>query len=130
VYDYYAKTAPHLKISPQDRAVWVSFLKGKGDVPVAAKLLRLRVFNDAVPESLKLVIPMAPRDRREFVFAFWRELGADILANLGASFENGLWSPPKERFWQFLLLRFVSARIGFCRVRQESRTTARTTATE
>jgi hypothetical protein len=100
VYDYYAKTAPQLKISPQDRAVWVSFPKAKGDVPVAAKLLRLRVFNDALPEILKLGIPMAPRDRREFVFAFWRELGADVLASIGASFENGLWSPPKGRFWQ------------------------------
>lgn len=100
VYDYYTKTAPQLKISPRDRAVWVSFPKAKGDVPVAAKLLRLRVFNDVVPEALKLLIPVAPGDRREFVFSFWRELGSDVLASLGTSFERGLWSPPKGRFWQ------------------------------
>ena len=100
VYYYYAKTAPQLQISQHDRAVWVSFPRAKGDVPVAAKLLRLRMFNDAVPEALKLLIPMAPGDRRDFVFSFWRELGPDVLASLGANFERGLWSPPAGRFWQ------------------------------
>ncbi len=27
-------------------------------------------------------------------------LGADVLASLGAAFEDGLWSPPQGRFWQ------------------------------
>jgi hypothetical protein len=100
LYDYYTKTAPELRISEQDRAIWVSFPNSKGEVPVAAKLLRLRVFNDAVPEKLKDLIPIPPDKRREFVFSFWRELGSNVLAELGVEFEEGLWSPPKGRYWQ------------------------------
>jgi len=106
VYDYYSKTAKHLNIAKDDRAVWVSFqsaraAKGtRGDVPVAAKLLTLRVFNDALPESLQRLIPIIPANRREFLFAFWRELGDDTLADLGTGCEEGLWAPPSGRTWQ------------------------------
>jgi hypothetical protein len=43
LYDYYSQRRPRLGVEPDDAVVFVSFRGMRGDKPVAAKLLRLRV---------------------------------------------------------------------------------------
>jgi hypothetical protein len=99
VFDYYSKRFPELHISPTDRAITVSFKIGSGSQVVAAKLLKLRVFNDALPERLQECIAISPAERRQATLQFWNEFRQNPLAPIDAEFEGALWTPAPTHVW-------------------------------
>jgi hypothetical protein len=113
LYDYYTQTSPNLPVNASDRAVLVSFQNIKGATPVAAKFLRLRVFNDELPKELQDAMVPLLRFRREYVFSFWKELGANALGEIGQGMKEGLWTPAPPRVWQIKPppLRFGNGKI-------------------
>jgi hypothetical protein len=113
LYDYYSKTNPNLGIKPSDASLWVSFANLKGATPVAAKLLRLRVFNDELPKELQGPMIPSPKERRAYVFSFWSELGNNPLSEIGNGLVQGLWTPLPPRTWQIKppALRFGNGKI-------------------
>ena len=97
VYDsllkYYQRKQPHLKIDADDCVAMVSFNNISEPQPVAAKLLRLRVMNDALPKSLKQVDKIKPWERVRFINNFWQRLGNDVLGNGKPRVSRYFWQP-------------------------------------
>ena len=100
LFDYYGRSFPNLDVSEEDATIDVSFRIGPCSVPVAAKFLQLRVFNDALPRQLQELIPIPPEGRRDATLRFWRELGETPLGSLDSALEDGLWVPTGRHLWQ------------------------------
>ena len=90
---YYQRKQPHLKIDADDCVAMVSFKNISEPQPVAAKLLRLRVMNDALPKSLKQVDKIKPWERVRFINSFWRRLGNVVLGNGKPRISPYFWQP-------------------------------------
>ena len=86
-------------VLPGDRAIKVSFPSGSGSVWVAAKFVRLSVFNDALPRQLETTIHLKPHERRRATLEFWSDLGPDMLGRHGPKFSDDLWIPPASKVW-------------------------------
>ena len=101
VYDsllkYYEQKQPQLRIDADDSVAWVSFYNISGLQPVAAKSLRLRVMNDALPKSLKQVDKIAPEDRVRLINDFWLRLGNDILGTRKLRVSRKFWQPEDNK---------------------------------
>lgn len=101
VYDsllkYYEQKQPQLRVNADDSVAWVSFYSINGLQPVAAKLLRLRVMNDALPKSLKQVDKIAPEDRVRLINDFWLRLGNNILGNGKPRVSRKFWQPEDNK---------------------------------
>ena len=97
VYDsllkYYQRKQSHLKIDADDCVAMVSFKDISEPQPVAAKLLRLRVMNDALPKSLKHVDTIKPWERVRLINSFWQRLGNDVLGNGKPRVSRYFWQP-------------------------------------
>ncbi len=94
--EYYRQKYPHLKIHANDSVVMVSFKGIDQPQPVAAKLLRLRVMNDALPGSLKRIDKLMPYERARLISGFWKDLGDDLFG-LGKPYvARNFWQPPSE----------------------------------
>ena len=98
LYDYYQATGS-TDVGASDRAIKVSFPMGVGSVWVAAKFVRLSIFNDALPRKLETTIHLKPSERRGATLQFWSELGDNTLGSGWPRFESGLWAPPKSKYW-------------------------------
>lgn len=97
VYHYYAAKFSGLRIAEADVAAQVSFPGLDRPVPVAARLLRLRVMNDDVPDSLSSVDKIPPADRKQLVEGFWQGLEPRPLDSVAPGLFPGFWRPPSER---------------------------------
>jgi len=95
--DYYQKRYGHLDVSPEDPVAMVSFRNGPNNVPVSARLLRLRVMNDMLPDSFRGSVRMKPYDRRKGTKAFWRKLGSKPFGREDLGLKKGFWAPSKEK---------------------------------
>lgn len=112
--DYYRATYPDLDVSPTDLAVLVSFPGPtiRHPVPVAAKLLRLRVMRDAEQFGRGQVehSTLPPQKRKQEAEKAWAVCRGIVHDRLGLSFDDSFWQPngvehelldcPKLRFGQ------------------------------
>ena len=94
--EYYRQKHPHLKIHANDSVVMVSFKGIDQPQPVAAKLLRLRVMNDALPGSLKRNDKLLPSERAGLISGFWKNLGDDLFGAGKPYVARNFWQPPSE----------------------------------
>jgi hypothetical protein len=92
--DYYAQKHPHIEVEADDLVARVSFKRLSVPVPVAAHLLRLRVMNQNLPDSLKQVDKILPEERARLVDELWSKLPWKILDK---GMRHGLWQPDESR---------------------------------
>ena len=113
LHDYYGQRYPEARVKENEIAVLVSF-KGL-DVPVwvAARLLRVRVMNDSLPDSLISVDKIAPLQRVRLIDKFWEMVGDKPFANAPLSLVRGFWQPNAERVIAVPLpeLEFANGRV-------------------
>ncbi len=94
--DYY-KLKHGVSVGPDEPVAKVSFRGIDRAQPVLAGALRLRVANEALPDDLKNVDKVAPKDRCEEIERFWTRLG-DIPFGEGLpKVERSFWRPPKNK---------------------------------
>ncbi len=94
LYDYYQSIGS--PFSQLDAVARVSFTGIDRPVPVAARALRLRVMNDALPTSLKQIDKIGPIERRRFAQHFFSELIKSTYLNGKLNFERDAWRPNDE----------------------------------
>ena len=101
LYEYYRKRNPQLAIRPDDAVLYVSFrgMKVYYPVPVAAKLLRLRIMPDKERSFFGLgrFKNISPADRREAAIKAWEFSRSIVEKSLGIRFDTLLWSPEEAR---------------------------------
>jgi hypothetical protein len=95
--DYYRNRHPRLHISANDPVARVSFPGIDRPCSVAAKRLRLRVPNGALPKELKQVDKIPPWDRCSLADAFWARLGDQPLGQGKPEVAHHFWQPPEDR---------------------------------
>ena len=95
--EYYQHEQPQLKINPNDSVARVSFPGLDQPQLVAAKLLRLRVANEALPKPLKQVDKITPWERSRLINSFCQRLGNDILGNGKPCVSQYPWQPHSEK---------------------------------
>jgi hypothetical protein len=95
LYEYYQKKRRRLKVAPEDPVVYVSFPGLRGQKPVAAKLLRLRVTLDpqSMPRELRTATTLAPTRRQELSRRLWESIPRKWIAEAGLSLASGFWRP-------------------------------------
>ncbi|MCI0693569.1 hypothetical protein L0337_16370 [candidate division KSB1 bacterium] len=111
LFDYYQKTnAPFTK---SDSVARVSFPGISRPVPVAARALRLRVMNDALPISLKQADKIAPTARHQFIHSFFQKTIEPAVQQYKIDFETKFWKPDVKNNYRFPLpaLRFAAGKI-------------------
>ncbi len=96
LYDYCGKKYPALGVEREDSVVYVSFPKMRSAVPVAAKLLRLRVMPDGDPtlrglDAYRTVPPGRRKTDAEESLPLCRRA---VESRLGGTVEDELWQPP------------------------------------
>lgn len=99
---YYQAEYTSLDVDEDTLAVRVSFPGIERPQPVAATLVRLRIMNDDVPESLNSADIIGPRQRREILQGFWRRIGSHPLGNVAPGFEEGFWRPREDQIIRLL----------------------------
>lgn len=100
--EYYQHNQSQLRIDPNDSVARVSFPNIDQPQPVAAKLLRLRVMNDALPKSLKHVDKIKPWERVRLINSFWQRLGNDVLGNGKPRVSRYFWQPRFKKVIELL----------------------------
>ena len=88
LHDYYEKKQKQAGVLADDEVVKVSF-PNMAPVPVAAKLLRVRVMNDQLPRSLKDTGVMSPCQRRSLIATCWTQTELTKRVPL----LDGFWRP-------------------------------------
>ncbi|UCC31315.1 MAG: hypothetical protein JSU86_03380 [Phycisphaerales bacterium] len=98
LHDYYTKKRSSLKVKAEDPVVYVSFRAMRGEKPVAAKLLRLRVLLDPqrMPRELRANTTIAPGVRRELSEELWRKIPKEWTATAGLTVSDTLWTPDES----------------------------------
>lgn len=104
---YYRSEYPALEVAPGDPAVRVSFPGIERTQWVAAKLVRVRVMNDDMPERLGSVDKIKPAERREMIQGLWARLGARPLSGVALELQAGFWRPDESRVVQLPLADLV-----------------------
>ena len=100
--EYYQHKQSQLEIDPNDSVAMVSFPRMNQSRPVAAKLLRLRVMNDALPRPLKQVDKITPWERVSLTNRFWQRLGIDLLGHGKPRVSRYFWQPHSEQVIKLL----------------------------
>lgn len=95
LFDYYSRKRPQLQVEPTDPVVYVSFLGMRGEKPVAARLLRLRVMLDPqrMPRELRTSTTIPPERRRHFAQKVWEKIPQRWLTEAGLEASESLWTP-------------------------------------
>lgn len=95
LFDYYNRKRPRLQVRQADPAVYVSFPGMRGEKPVAAKLLRLRVMLDPqrMPRELRTCTRIPPERRRQFAKVVWEKIPRQWLTDAGLDASESLWTP-------------------------------------
>ena len=115
LYDYYQTDRPGLGIKPDDTVVYVTF-EGLGrPVPVAARLLKMRVRLDPwlLPSSMRR-LSMPPLERKRRSQTVWSGTIAKAVQGIGGSPSPSLWRPNLGETEQLVAPRFA------VRTREES----------
>ncbi len=94
--DYY-KRKHGVSVGQDDAVAKVSFRGIDRAQPVLASALRLRVANEALPDYLKNVDKVAPKDRCAEVEEFWTRLGDIPFGEALPKVERSFWHPPKNK---------------------------------
>ena len=94
--DYY-KLKYGVSVGPDEPVAKVSFPGIDRAQPVLARALRLRVFNDALPDDLKNVDKIAPEDRCAQVEHYWTRLGDMPFGNGLPKIERTFWRPVQNK---------------------------------
>jgi hypothetical protein len=94
LFDYYEATRPGLEVSLEDSVVYVRFERLGRPVPVAAKLLKMRMYLDPrlLPPGMRR-LSMAPGERRSRSQMVWTGGLAKAVEHLGGKPAAGLWRP-------------------------------------
>lgn len=93
LYEYYRATYPAAGVHESDTVALVSF-KGLPKVPVAAKLLRLKVLGEDLPRSLKDLDKITPAIRRRDLAGLLDNVGDDLLGPSRPRVTIRFWAPP------------------------------------
>lgn len=100
LFEYYQKRNPRLSIRSDDAVLYVSFpgLKVPYPVPVAAKLLRLRIMPDKEKSFFGLgrFKNIAPADRRTAAVKAWESCREIVEKNTGLRLEETMWAPEES----------------------------------
>lgn len=96
LHDYYCQKQPKAGIGADEPIARVSFRNIEHPQPVAATRLRLRVMNEALPESLKDADKIAPAERVRLIEQFWEKLGPSPLGMGRPDLETGFWRPRSQ----------------------------------
>lgn len=98
LYHYYRTERPRLHVEPDDPVVYVSFPTMKGEKPVAAKLLRLRVNLDPgnMPRVLRTRTTIPPDVRSRWSEQVWSALPKKRIQENGFRVSSQLWRPGDE----------------------------------
>ncbi len=98
LFDYYAKKRPNLQVERSDPVVYVSFPGMRGEKPVAAKLLRLRVMLDPqrMLRELRTSTTIPPERRRRFAQKVWENIPRRWLRDAGLEASESLWTPDES----------------------------------
>lgn len=107
LYHYYQIEYPRLGILPDDRAVRVSFRKKQNPVWVAAKLVRPRIMNEALPTNMRNMDKLHPEIRRPLIENLWKKLGRFPFGKGMPGLYSGFWQPPQHMLEQFTLPQFT-----------------------
>jgi hypothetical protein len=97
LFDYYTQRHPEADVKESEPAVLVSFRGIDQAVWVAARLLRVRVMNDSVPDSLSSVDKIAPLERVRMIEQFWSMLGEAPFGKDFLKLSPGFWRPEVGR---------------------------------
>ena len=97
LHDYYVQRHPEAGVKEDERAVLVSFRGIEHPVWVAARLLRVRVMNDSVPDSLASIDKIAPSDRVRMIEQFWAKLGETPFGKAPFRLSAAFWRPVTGR---------------------------------
>lgn len=113
LHEYYAQRYPEARVREDEPAVLVSFQGLDVSVWVAARLLRVRVMNDSLPDSLTSVDKIAPLQRVQLIDKFWEMVGDQPFANAPLHLASGFWQPNAERIIAVPLpeLEFAGGRV-------------------
>ena len=112
LFDYYQRRYGHLDVSPDDPVAMVSFSNGPGPVPVSARLLRLRVMNDMLPDRLKGKSQLEPYPRKRTIIRFWEKLGEKPFGEKNLTLYNGFWKPDRSRVFPPPALEFGDDKVA------------------
>ncbi len=104
---YYRQEFPELVVAEDAPAVRVSFRNIDRPQWVAAELVRARVMNDDVPESLGSIDKIKPVERRGLVQEFWASLGPHPFGKVAPGVQEGFWRPDVNRAVQLPLPSLV-----------------------
>ena len=101
LYEFYQARWPRSGISQDDSVAYVRF-RSKGfpsEVPVAARLLRLRVMLDkeSMPTAFRSKTTMGPRRRRARIIKTWENLDTARLRSMGIGVSSRFWCPSESR---------------------------------
>ncbi len=97
LHDYYAQRHPDANVKPEEPAVLVSFRGLDQPVWVAARLLRVRVMNDSLPDSLASVDKIPPGDRVHMIENFWAFFEEAPFGRIPLKISKGFWRPEASR---------------------------------
>lgn len=113
LYEYYVQRHPGANIDENEPAVLVSFRGIEHPVWVAARLLRPRIMNDSLPESLASVDKIGPSERVQMMEQFWTTLGESPFGDVPLRMLPGFWHPAAERIIKVSLpeLQFANGRV-------------------
>lgn len=94
--DYY-KRKYNVTVGADEPVAKVSFRNIDRAQPVLARALRLRVGNEALPDELKNVDKVGPKDRCAEIEKFWARLGDTPLGEGFPKVERSFWCPPENK---------------------------------
>lgn len=94
--DYYNRKHG-VSVGPDEPVAKVSFRGIDRAQPVLARALRLRVANEALPDDLKNVDKVSPKDRCAEIERFWTRLGNIPFGEGLPKVERSFWRPPKNK---------------------------------
>ena len=99
LYNYYQARRSNLNVRPDDAVAYVSFPGIKGNKPVAARLLRLRINLDPqkIPSSLRRQIAIPPHLREKLSNQLWNQIAGKTTRRSGFHIMSQLWTPPAEK---------------------------------
>ena len=113
LYEYYVQRHPAANIDENEPAVLVSFRGIEQPVWVAARLLRPRIMNDSLPESLSSVDKISPTGRVRMIEQFWTTIEESPFGDVPVRMLPGFWRPTAERIIKISLpeLQFADGRV-------------------
>jgi hypothetical protein len=97
LHEYYVQRHPGATVTDAEPAVMVSFRGIEQPVWVAARLLRVRVMNDSLPDSLVSVDKIPPSERVRMIEQFWAVLGEAPFGEVPLKLSPGFWRPAVGR---------------------------------